>query len=117
MPSSSQRDIFGKVLGVVIALSGLAKLFSVPDTVANFNTWHLGDTWRYVIGAYELVCGALLFVPGLARYGAFAFFLLMPAAVLAHLTSGQGPLVAMPLVFGAAVFFYLRARGAIRLAP
>ena len=116
MASSNSRDIFGKVLGVVFILSSLTKLLSVPDAVANFEAWHLGSL-RYAVGGIELLAGISMFVPMLKRYGSFAFFCVMCAAFIVHLTVNQYAMSAMPVVFGTVVFIYLRMQGVVKLFP
>ncbi|HEX4515593.1 MAG TPA: DoxX family membrane protein, partial [Polyangiaceae bacterium] len=65
-----KRDIFGKVLGALFILSSVPKLLSVQGAVENFNTWHLGSTWRYAVGSIELLCGVLMFFTATKKYGA-----------------------------------------------
>lgn len=107
------RDVFGKILGALFVLSSLPKLLSVHGAVANFNTWHLGDTWRYVVGALELACGVSMFIPSAKRLGAFGFLFLMPAAFVTHVAAGQYFMTPMPLVAGIIVLIYLVRQGAV----
>ena len=113
--ATAGRDIYGKILGVMFILSCLPKLLSVQGAVDNFHHWHLGDTWRYVVGLIELTCGVLMFVPGLKRFGAFGFFCIMPAAFIIHITVGEYAMLPLPVVFGVAVLVYLRREHIVRL--
>jgi uncharacterized membrane protein YphA (DoxX/SURF4 family) len=101
------KDIYGKILGVLFILSSLPKLIPIQAAADNFIKWHLGDTWRYVVGSAELIFGILMFIPQTKKYAAFGFFLIMPAAVITHIIAGEATNVIAPLVLGTAIFVYL----------
>jgi uncharacterized membrane protein YphA (DoxX/SURF4 family) len=111
----NNKDIFGKVLGILFFICGLPKLLSVQGAVDNFNKWHLGDNLRYVVGVIELVLGILMFVPSLKRYAAFGYYNIMAAGFIVHIVAGEYTLTAMPLILGSVVFFYLYKEKIVQL--
>src|SRR5688572_18046149 len=77
-------------LQVLVALAlvgaGLGKLSGSPDMIALFDTIGIGQWFRYVTGALEVLGALLLIVPGTTALGAVLLAGVMAGAVVAHLT-------------------------------
>lgn len=88
-------------LQVLVALAmvaaGSGKLLGSPDMVALFDAVGIGQWFRYVTGALEVLGALLLAVPGKAALGAVLLACVMAGAVVAHLTVLPTPPTA-PLV-------------------
>ncbi len=82
--------------------AGTAKLAGAALMVAVFNTVGIGQWFRYVTGAIEVVSAVLLLVPGLAAFGAVLLVCTMIGAVLTHVTilhsNPAAPLVLLVVV-------------------
>ena len=71
--------------------AGLAKLAGVQMMVDEFGLLGLGQWFRYVTGIIEIGSAMLLWVPGMAAYGAGLLVCTMIGALMAHLTKlGMG---------------------------
>ncbi|MEO8244640.1 MAG: DoxX family protein [bacterium] len=96
-------------LTLAFVAAGLAKLAGVQMMVDEFAVVGLGQWFRYVTGLIEIGSAVLLWVPGLAAYGAGLQVCVVLGALVAHLTvlgmatSGGvfvlGPLAAVTLWF------------------
>jgi putative oxidoreductase len=85
----------------VFLFAGTSKLAGVPMMVQMFDVIGIGQWFRYVTGAIEVVGAVLLLVPSLARLGALALAATMVGAILTHLfIVGGNP--AAPIVLLAA---------------
>ena len=73
------------VLAGMFLLSGSLKLTGSPELVALFDAIGVGQWFRYVTGAIEVVSAAALLVPSLAAFGALALVPTMAGAVATHL--------------------------------
>ena len=81
--------------------AGTSKLVGVPMMVQMFDAIGIGQWFRYVTGAIEVVGAVLLLVPSLALFGALALAATMVGAILTHLfVIGGNP--AVPIVLLAA---------------
>ncbi len=107
MEEEKKTDIFAIVLGIVFILTGIPKVIGFEMAVANFNNWHLGITWRYIIGSTEVILGVLMFLPILKKYAAFLYFCMMPAAFTVHLVASENIMLLLPIGFGLLTFCYL----------
>ncbi len=111
---NNKKDIFGIVLGVLFALSGIPKLAGVQGAIDNFNRWGLGDNWRYIIGLTEVILSLLMFVPSLKKYSAFGYFCIMIGAAMTHITVKEYPHLVMPVILGSITFYYLIKQDVIK---
>lgn len=73
-------------LTLAFAAAGLAKLLGVQMMVDEFELLGLGQWFRYVTGIIELGSAILLWVPGMAAYGAALLVCTMVGALIAHAT-------------------------------
>lgn len=115
MTEDKQTDFFALVLGLLFILTGLPKVIGFEMAVANFNNWHLGITWRYIVGTTEVILGVFMFIPILKNYAAFLYFCMMPAAFMVHLVSYEYIMLIMPVGFGILTLVYLFKNGIIKL--
>jgi putative oxidoreductase len=65
--------------------AGFAKLSGQPMMVENFEKVGVGQWFRYLTGAIEIVSAVLLIIPRLSPVGAALLVCTMTGAVLAHL--------------------------------
>jgi putative oxidoreductase len=66
-------------------LAGVLKLSGVPAMVQVFDAVGIGQWFRYLTGAIEIVSGLLLLIPALAFCGAAVLAATMVGAVFTHL--------------------------------
>ena len=114
MSEVKQTDFFAIVLGILFILTGLPKVIGFEMAVANFNNWHLGITWRYIVGSTEVILGMFMFVPILKNYAAFLYFSMMPAAFMVHLVANENLMLIMPVGFGILTLAYLFKQGVLK---
>jgi putative oxidoreductase len=82
-------------------LAGSMKLAGAPLMVQMFGVIGLGQWFRYLTGAIEVVAAVLLLIPSVAAYGAAALVVTMVGAIITHLfIVGGSP--AIPIVLLAA---------------
>ena len=74
------------LLALAFVAAGSGKLLGTPDMVAVFDAVGIGQWFRYVTGALEVVGALLLIVPGKTPFGAVLLACIMAGAVVAHLT-------------------------------
>lgn len=90
-------------------LAGLAKLSGQPAMVAQFDQLGLGQWFRYLTGAIEVVSALLLLTPRLVAVGAALLVGTMAGAVLSHLVQlGGSPVPALVLGCFAAIILWGR---------
>lgn len=87
------------LLTLAFVAAGLAKLSGVEMMVATFDGVGVGQWFRYVTGAIEVVGAILLWLPGRQLLGAAALTITMVGAVLAHLLI-LGPSALPAIVLG-----------------
>ena len=89
-----------KVLAAVAFLmAGFAKLTSAEMMVTVFDGVGIGQWFRYVTGAIEVVGAVVLFLPRKAAYGAGILALTMIGAIFTHLALiGGSPVPALVLL-------------------
>lgn len=93
----------------MLGMAGFAKLTGAPEMIGLFDAVGVGQWFRYVTGALEVLGAALLLVPALAGVGALVLAPVMLGAVLTHLfVIGGSPVI--PLVLLAVVAFVAFAR-------
>ncbi len=73
-------------LTLAFVAAGTAKLYGVQMLVDEFGMLGLGQWFRYVTGIIEIGSAILLWVPGLAAYGAGLLCCTMVGALIAHAT-------------------------------
>ena len=83
------------VAGMFLFAGGL-KLTGAPEMVATFDTIGLGQWFRSVTGAIEVVSAVALLVPSLAPFGALLLVPTMVGAIATHLFIVGGS--AMPAI-------------------
>jgi hypothetical protein len=66
-------------------MAGFAKLSGQPEMIGAFAKIGMGQWFRYLTGALEVVSAGLLFVPRLAFVGGALLACTMVCAVIAHL--------------------------------
>lgn len=88
------------LLTLAFLAAGGAKLAGVEMMVGTFETIGVGQWFRYVTGAIEVVAALLLWAPRLAGLGAALLTATMVGAVLAHLLI-LGPSAIPAAVLGA----------------
>jgi len=97
------------VLAGAFLLAGGSKLAGAPALVALFDAIGIGQWFRYVTGAIEVVSAIALLVPALAPFGAVALASTMAGAVMTHLfVVGGSPAPAALLLVGAVVIAWAR---------
>ena len=94
-------------------MAGLAKLTGAAAMVQLFGAIGLGQWFRYVTGAIEVVSAVLLLIPSLALFGALALIPTMLGAIATHLFVVGGSPV-LPLVLLAATTYVAYERGSRR---
>ena len=114
MSEQNKKDTFAIVLGILFILIGIPKIVGVQGAVDNFNNWELGDTWRYIAGATEIVLGILMFFPATKKYAAFSFFCVMTSAIMVHIISREYAVMLAPVLFGGIALSYLLKRGVVK---
>ena len=94
--------------GMFLMAGGL-KLAGAPAMVQLFDAIGIGQWFRYVTGAIEVVSAILLFVPSLAFFGALALVPTMIGAVLTHLfIVGGSPAASIVLLATTAAIAWAR---------
>ena len=79
--------------------AGSLKLIGVPLMVQEFGVIGLGQWFRYLTGAIEVVSAVLLLIPAVAAYGAAALAVTMVGAIIAHLfVIGGSPVIPIVLL-------------------
>jgi uncharacterized membrane protein YphA (DoxX/SURF4 family) len=107
------RLILGWVLSVLLAfvffaVSG-AKLLSVPAFVQEFHHIGLGQWFRYLTGALEVIGAVGILVPKFSRWAALLLAVVMIGAIVAHLTVlHSSPALPTALLILAALTAWLR---------
>ena len=72
------------VAGMML-MSGGMKLAGAPELVALFDAIGIGQWFRYVTGAIEVISAVALLVPSLAAFGALLLVPTMVGAIATHL--------------------------------
>jgi uncharacterized membrane protein YphA (DoxX/SURF4 family) len=84
------------LLAAVFLAAGGAKLAGVPMMVENFEHLGLGQWFRYVTGALEVIGAVVILLPAFAAFGGALLAAIMVGATLAHLFAIPGP--ALPAI-------------------
>jgi putative oxidoreductase len=121
--ASLTRPVIGSIalwgLQVVLAgmflLAGGSKLAGAAPMVALFDAIGVGQWFRYVTGAIEVVSAIALVVPSLAAFGALALVATMTGAVATHLFFiGGSPVAPAFLLVGSVVVAWVRRDQIVR---
>ena len=113
VPRGRWATIVLRVLQIAAAglflFAGAAKLTGNPMMVQLFAAIGVGQWFRYVTGAVEVIGAILLLVPSLALFGALALAVTMVGAIVTHLVViGGNP--ALPIVLLGVTGTIARAR-------
>jgi len=96
------------VAGMFLFVGGL-KLTGAPELVALFDAIGVGQWFRYVTGAIEVVSAVALLVPSLAPFGALLLIPTMVGAISTHLfIVGGSPVPAIVLLIGSLAIAWAR---------
>jgi putative oxidoreductase len=97
---------------VLFLIAGGTKLAGIPATVQLFATIGVGQWFRYVTGAIEVVGAALLLIPSVAAYAAAVLAVTMIGAVVTHLfIVGGNPAMAIVLLATTTTIAWARRSG------
>ena len=99
------------LLAAVFLMAGASKLAGAEMMVKQFEVLGLGQWFRYLTGALEVVAAALLLVPRRSGLGALLLIPIMLGATIAHLVVFKNsPTVPLVLLALAAVVAWGRLR-------
>ena len=103
------------VLAGMFLLAGGSKLAGATPMVALFDAVGIGQWFRYVTGAIEVVSSVALLVPSLAAFGAVSLVATMTGAVASHLfLIGGSPALPALMLFGSVVVAWARRDELVR---
>jgi len=88
------------LLALVFGAAGSAKLAGVAMLVTEFDKIGLGQWFRYVTGATELIGTVLVLIPGTTFYGAIVLLCVCGGALIAQIGPLRGDVIHV-LVLGA----------------
>jgi hypothetical protein len=91
-------------------MAGYAKLSGDPQMVGLFGAIGLGQWFRYLTGALEVIGAVTLLVPALAGAGALLLVGVMFGALATHFVIGGSPLMAIVLLVATAIVAYARRK-------
>jgi len=99
------------ILAAVFIAAGGAKLYGVPMMVESFEIIGVGQWFRYVTGALEVIGAVAILVPALSAFGAILLCCIMVGATLAHLFVAPGsPIPAIVLFALSAIIVFAERR-------
>jgi putative oxidoreductase len=100
------------ILAIAFFSAGAAKLYGVPMMVETFQTVGLGQWFRYLTGALEVIGAILILIPAWSVFSALLLCCIMVGATLAHLTLVPGSAIPAIVLFAlsAIVAFAERSR-------
>jgi len=96
--------------------AGSHKLNAAPEMVATFEVIGLGQWFRYMTGAIEVVAAIALLVPRAAVFGALLLVPTMVGAVVTHLVIGGSIVPAVVLLGVTAFIAWARREDLLRVA-
>lgn len=92
------------LLAVMFAMAGFAKVFGDPAMVEMFATIGIGQWFRYVVGALEIIGTLGVLIPRISGLAAIALVCLMAGAILTNVfVLGASPLLPISLLVVSAV--------------
>jgi len=80
-------------------IAAIPKLVGVHAWIVKFINWGYPRWFSVAVGSLELLGGALLLIPKLARYGVIVLAVIMIGAGYTHLANGEGLQVLRPAIF------------------
>jgi putative oxidoreductase len=95
-------------LAAMFLFAGGSKLAAAPAMVDLFAAIGLGQWFRYVTGAIEVIAAVALLIPSAAVFGAMLLIPTMFGAAIANLFIGQSPAVPLVLLLVAAAVAWSR---------
>ncbi len=104
------------LLAAVFAAAGGAKLIGVQMMVETFAAIGLGQWFRYLTGALELVGAVGLLIPALAGFASLLLAAVMVGATLAHLVILPGSPLPAVVLFALSLLVAWAHRSAIEAA-
>ncbi|MBR1229100.1 MULTISPECIES: DoxX family protein [unclassified Bradyrhizobium] len=97
------------LLALAFAGAGAAKLYGVPMLVEEFQHIGLGQWFRYLTGALEVLGAILILAPSLAAFGAVLLICIMIGATVTHLfVIGGSAVPALVLLALSAIVAYAK---------
>jgi putative oxidoreductase len=90
--------VLSVLLTLAFMIAALPKLLGAHVWVVKFINWGYPNWFPFAIGSLELLGGALLLIPRLARYGAIVLGVIMVGAAYTHLANGEGLQVLRPVI-------------------
>jgi putative oxidoreductase len=90
--------VLSVVLTLAFMIAAIPKLVGVHAWIVKFINWGYPRWFPFAVGALELLGGALLLIPRLARYGALVLAVIMVGAGYTHLANGEGLQVLRPVI-------------------
>jgi putative oxidoreductase len=100
------------LIGAMFILAGVMKLTSQPMMVTEFDQVGLGQWFRYVTGALELLGGIAVLVPRYSSLGAILLFLIDLGAFIAQVTVLHADwihTIVIGLIIGALIYLQRRS--------
>jgi putative oxidoreductase len=106
------------LVAVAFLAAGLAKLAGVQAMIDIFNVIGLGQWFRYVTGAIEVIGAILILIPSRAVFGALLLACTMVGAVITHLTVlPASPIPAVILFALSAAIAWMHRDQVVNLLP
>ncbi|MBR1283617.1 DoxX family protein [Bradyrhizobium sp. AUGA SZCCT0177] len=97
------------LLALAFAGAGVAKLYGLPMLVEEFQHIGLGQWFRYLTGALEVLGAILILAPSLAAFGAVLLICIMIGATVTHLfVIGGSAVPALVLLALSAIVAYAK---------
>ena len=90
--------VLSVLLTLAFMIAALPKLLGAQAWIVKFINWGYPSWFPFAIGSLELLGGALLLIPRLARYGAIVLGVIMVGAAYTHLANGEGLQVLRPVI-------------------
>lgn len=95
-------------LGFLFLTVGTAKLAGNERVIDRFATWGYPRSLVTIVGVVETLGAAALFVPPVARLGAYALISVMAGAAVTHFRAGEWPNPLYNLLFAVALYWIAR---------
>jgi len=87
------------LLTLAFMIAAIPKLIGAHAWSVKFINWGYPGWFLIAVGSLELLGGALLLIPKLAKYAAIVLAVIMVGAGYTHLANGEGLQVLRPVVF------------------
>jgi uncharacterized membrane protein YphA (DoxX/SURF4 family) len=104
------------ILALVFLAAGGAKLYGVTKMVESFHILGLGQWFRYLTGALEVIGAILILIPVWSAFSAILLCCTMVGATLAHLTVLPGSAIPAIVLFVLAAIVAFAERGRLQAA-